>query len=270
MAIEFAARTDPGHRAGENEDAIGCDAARQLYFVADGMGGHAAGGVASSIIKDTLLKPDVATGLTGLKELVLAAHAAVVSAADANPEYHGMGSTLVCAHIADSVCSVAWVGDSRGYLWRRKTLRRLTRDHSFAEILSSEQGLSLAEIRAHPARHVVTQTLGLGTPEPSLSETPLRGGDWVLLCSDGLTEELTDPAIGAVLAAAGSVEEAADGLIAAALGSGGHDNVSVVLVAYGAERAVGRKWRAARIILLSMVGAALACAMAWWYLYGSL
>lgn len=267
--IQFAARTHPGRRSGENEDAIGWDAERQLWFVADGMGGHAAGAVASRTVRDALLTD---SGTEGLSELVRKAHEAVSSAAAANPEHEGMGSTLVCARIEDALCSVVWVGDSRGYLWRQGALRRLTRDHSFAEIMSREQGLSATQIRSLPDGHVVTQTLGLGTPEPSMVQAPLRRGDWILLCSDGLTDELNDPAIAGVLAAGGSVDAVADRLVEGALNHGGHDNVSVVVIAYEAEEVAGRaRRRAARAILLSIVSGAavaVACAIAWWYFFG--
>jgi protein phosphatase len=162
------------------------------------------------------------------------------------------------------------VGDSRAYLWRRRTLRRLTKDHSFAENLRSEQGLTDTEIRAHPGRHVVTQTLGLGTPAPSVVETPLQSADWILLCSDGLTDELTDPAITKVLESADSVEEAADSLIEAALNHGGRDNVSVVVVGYNDQDRRARAARPTAVKLLlsiaSGIGVALICAAAyWWY-----
>jgi PPM family protein phosphatase len=264
--IKFAAKSHPGRRAGENEDAFGFDSERSLAFVADGMGGHAAGSVASSIVKDTLLKGD---GTLQLDDLVRSAHAAVASAAEANPEYRGMGSTVVCASIADRRARIIWVGDSRGYLWRHGTLRRLTRDHSFAEILSQEQGLSASEIRSHPGGHVVTQTLGLGTPEPSVNEMPLRGGDWILLCSDGLTDELDDGAIRQALAHSSTVEQGVDRLVEGALNHGGNDNVSVVLVGYEDEHR-GRRLTAGKIVLFSIVsgvGVALACAAAWWYFF---
>jgi protein phosphatase len=266
--LKFVSKTHPGRRAGENEDALGFDEQRHLAFVADGMGGHAAGGVASSIVKETLLKGDAAKGLS---DLVQDAHAAVLAAADANPDYQGMGSTLVCARITERRCNISWVGDSRGYLWRHRTLRRLTRDHSVAQILSEEQGLSATEIRSHPGGHVVTQTLGLGTPEPSVNETPLRRGDWILLCSDGLTDELPDAAIEDVLSRSSSVEQAADRLVEGALNHGGNDNVSVVLVAYDETRKAGRL-RPTTLVFLSIlggVGVALACAAAWWYFFGS-
>jgi protein phosphatase len=269
--IQFAARTHPGRRPGDNEDSIGWDTDRQVWFVADGMGGHAAGGVASSIVKQALLKRD-APHEPG--DAVLAAHAAVVAAAEANPEYQGMGSTVVCAHVAGDACSLVWVGDSRGYLWRDGTLRRLTKDHSFAEILRSEQGLTDTEIRVHPARHVVTQTLGLGTPEPSVVETRLRQGDWIVLCSDGLTDELTDAGIIEVLAQSPSAEAAANALMEGALQNGGRDNVSVVVLAYDDDDSVIQRPKPrprAGMILLSVaggLGVALLCAAAW-YLFGT-
>jgi PPM family protein phosphatase len=266
LELRYAVRSDVGLLREGNEDSA--YAGPRLLAVADGMGGHAAGGVASNIVKQTLLKPDVpeAPGAA-----VLAAHAAVAAAAQANPEYHGMGSTVICAHVAGDACSLVWVGDSRGYLWRDGTLQRLTKDHSFAEILRSEQGLSDNEIRVHPARHVVTQTLGLGTPEPSVVETRLRQGDWIVLCSDGLTDELTDQGIMQVLAASPGAEGAANGLVETALNNGGHDNVSVVVLTY--DDGSGRRPRersSAVSILLSIaggVGVALVCAAAW-YLFG--
>jgi protein phosphatase len=263
--IQFSARTHPGHRPGENEDSIGWDTDRQVWFVADGMGGHAAGGVASNIVKQTLLKPDIpqAPGAA-----VLAAHAAVVAAAQANQEYHGMGSTVICAHVVGDACSLVWVGDSRGYLWRGGVLQRLTKDHSFAEILRTEQKLSDTEIRVHPARHVVTQTLGLGTPEPAVVQTRLREGDCIVLCSDGLTDELTDEGITAVLSASPGAEAAANALIDAALNNGGHDNVSVVVLAYNddSDKQPRRRTSAARILLsiAGGMGVALVCAAAWY------
>lgn len=266
--IQFAARTHPGRRPGDNEDSIGWDTERQLFFVADGMGGHAAGGVASNIVKKTLLEPDAPEALS---ELALAAHAAVAREAEANPEYHGMGSTLVCAHVSGDECSLVWVGDSRAYLWREGTLRRLTKDHSFAEILRSEQGMSDTEVRVHPARHVVTQTLGLGTPEPSVVETRLHKGDWIVLCSDGLTDELTDPAIIDVLAASETVEQAADALVDGALNHGGRDNTSVVVLGYeeprGQGRAAVRKSSGILLSIMSGVGVAVIAALCW-YLFG--
>jgi protein phosphatase len=192
----------------------------------------------------------------------------VAAAADANPEYRGMGSALVSLHIQGSICSVVWVGDSRAYLWREGTLRRLTRDHSVAELLREQQLLTDAEIESSPDRHSITQTLGLGDPQPSVTKTPLHSGDWLLLCSDGLTDELNDPAIIEVLRQSSSPESAADGLINGALDRGGRDNVSVIIVAYEgpSARVANARLDGTKRILLSILGgasAALACAAVW-------
>src|SRR5512145_1408431 len=113
--MRFAARTHPGRRGGQNEDSMGWDEASGLWFVADGMGGHAAGDVASRIVKETLLKT---AGSSQLDKAVSQAHDSVVSAATENPENTNMGSTVVAARIAGRAAEVVWVGDSRAYMWR--------------------------------------------------------------------------------------------------------------------------------------------------------
>jgi protein phosphatase len=221
--------TDPGHRAGENQDSIGWDAARCLALVADGLGGHASGQVASSIVKQTFLNP---AGATNLRTAALRAHAAIVQAAEKQDHLHGMASTVVAAQIAGSVAQIVWLGDSRAYLWRDGAISRLTRDHSLVEELREVTPLSETQVRAHPQRNEITNVLGAGNPVPATAEIPLRKGDWILLCSDGLHGELRDEEIAALLGAALSPAEAAQQLIAAALAHGGHDNVSAVIVRY--------------------------------------
>ena len=225
----IAGLTDPGHRAGENQDAIGWDAARSLAFVADGLGGHASGQVASGIVKQSLLDP---VDTSNLGAAALRAHAAIVQAAEKEDHLHGMASTLVAAQIVSRVAQIVWVGDSRAYLWRGGAISRLTRDHSLVEELRELTPLSETQVRVHPQRNAVTNVLGAGTPVPSMAEIPLRKGDWILLCSDGLSGELRDEAIAVVLASALSPADAAERLIAAALAAGGHDNVSAVIVKY--------------------------------------
>src|SRR5262245_12780411 len=187
--MRFAGRTHPGRRGGQNEDSIGWDEGTGLWFVADGMGGHASGDVASRIVKETLLA-NAATAT--LEEDVRKAHAAVAAEADRNAAHSNMGSTVVAMRIASRQAEIVWVGDSRAYLWRDGTLSALTRDHSFLEILREHEHLSEAQLRGHPNKNLVTQTLGIGTPMPSVSTVPLRRRDWLLLCSDGLNDELED------------------------------------------------------------------------------
>lgn len=225
----IAGLTDPGNRAGENQDSIGWDAARSIALVADGLGGHASGQVASGIVKDTVL--ELVDGLE-LGAAVMQAHAAVVGAAGKDEKMHGMASTVVAIKIAHSLGHVVWVGDSRAYLWRGNQISHLTQDHSVVEELRVEEQLSETQVRTHPQRNQVTRVLGAGEPEPGRHVFPMQQGDWVLLCSDGLSGELRDGEIASVLKSSTSIEDAVAKLIAAALEKGGRDNVSAVLVEY--------------------------------------
>jgi PPM family protein phosphatase len=268
--MRFAGRTHPGRRGGENEDSIGWDEASGLWFVADGMGGHAAGDVASRVVKDTLL---ATAASSSLEAAVRTAHESVVSAAAANPENANMGSTVVAARIANRQTEVVWVGDSRAYLWRAGLLQALTRDHSFLEVLREQEQLSETQLRGHPNKNIVTQTLGLGDPQPSVNRLPLRRGDWLLLCSDGLNDELEDRQISEILAAQESPENAAESLIAAALANGGRDNVSAVVVEYDGPNGLSflKEIVGKAMPWLPIVGgmaAALIAAFVWWWLHG--
>jgi serine/threonine protein phosphatase PrpC len=227
--MRFAGRTHPGRRGGQNEDSIGWDEASRLWFVADGMGGHASGDVASRIVKETLLAN---ASTTSLEEGVRRSHAAVAAGAASNAAHANMGSTVVALRVGSGAAEIVWVGDSRAYLWRNGALSALTRDHSFLEILREQEQLSEAQLRGHPNKNLVTQTLGIGSPMPSVSTVPLRRRDWLLLCSDGLNDELEDAEIAAVLRSRSTPEDAAQALIDGALARGGRDNVSAVVVEY--------------------------------------
>ena len=237
---EFAGKSDPGNREGENEDAIGWDEEHQLWLVADGMGGHAAGNVASRIATEKLLAADSARPL---EDRIVDAHEAIVTAADEDASRAGMGTTIVVARVDGDDAEIAWVGDSRAYLWRRGQLQQLTRDHSYLELLRAQDILTEEQIRADPRRNLVIQTLGLGEPKPSVHELPLRYGDWILLCSDGLNDEVEDDEIAAILARQSTVQGAVDELVQAALDNGGRDNTSVVIVEFRGARRLALYWR---------------------------
>jgi len=243
--MRFAARTHPGRRGGENEDSMGWDEAKALWFVADGMGGHASGDVASRIVKETLL----AKADSPLTDALASAHEALLKAAAENPAYNNMGSTAVVVRMGQGHGEIAWVGDSRAYLWRNGALLGVTRDHSFLELLREQQPLSEEELRSHPHRNLVTQTIGIGTPNPSVNDLPLRTGDWLLLCSDGLNDELDDGEIAEALKTHPEVEAASDALIAAALAKGGKDNVSVVIVEYDGPDGVSSRPSMRQIVM---------------------
>jgi protein phosphatase len=169
-----------------NEDALSLAPERGVFVVADGMGGHASGEVASRIAADAAL---AASAGGSLVEALVSAHRAVAQAAAADPARKGMGSTIVAAEVARGRARIAWVGDSRGYLWRDGRLSRLTRDHSLMNLLLDRAEVDAADVTHHPQRHVITQTLGHGDPRPAEVEVRLRAGDELLLCSDGLNDE---------------------------------------------------------------------------------
>ncbi len=236
---QFASHSHPGRVHDDNEDAVGSDPIRALWLVADGMGGHASGEVASAIVRDTILS---AAGMS-LRDAIIAAHRAVVAAANADEgRYRGMGSTVVALEVHDGRGEVVWVGDSRAYLWRRQNIRRLSRDHSYVELLRESDGITEAEIRAHPHKNLVTQTLGHGDPVPSSIVVGVRKGDWLILCSDGLSDELSDDELADLLRNSGAPDDAVLRLVDAALAKGGRDNVSVVIVAIQ-ESDVSALWR---------------------------
>lgn len=266
----FSGRTHPGRRGGPNEDVIGWDEASNFWFVADGMGGHASGDVASRVVKETLLGEALTLPLV---DAIRKAHETVAATAKTNTAYDNMGSTVVATRIAERQAEIAWVGDSRAYLWRGGSLSVLTRDHSYLEVLRVQENLSEEQLRGHPNRNLVTRTLGIGTPEPSTAKLPLKRRDWLLLCSDGLNDELEDREIAEVLRTHLQLERATEALIDAALAKGGRDNVSAVVVEYDGpdsvevSSAMSQKLRPMLPIIGGMVAATLV-AVSWWWFYG--
>ncbi|HWK48853.1 MAG TPA: SpoIIE family protein phosphatase, partial [Steroidobacter sp.] len=163
--------------------------------------------------------------------------------------------------------------DSRAYLWRQGSLSSLTRDHSYLEVLRVQENLSEEQLRGHPNRNLVTRTLGIGTPEPSVATLPLRRRDWLILCSDGLNDELEDREIAEVLRAHPQLDEAAEALIEAALAKGGRDNVSAVVVEYDGPDAVevssGMSQKLKQMLpIIGGMAAATLVAVLWWWFYG--
>ncbi len=233
----YSIQTDTGNQYAENEDTVGADEALSVWVVADGMGGHAAGEVASRIAKDTFIE-EMRKGVDPVQS-TLNAHAAIAASAEAQEAQQGMGSTMVALKIDDAHADLVWVGDSRCYLWRQGELSVATHDHSYVQMLIDQGHLTDETARDHPKRNMVTQVLGLGEPEPDTARVPLQTGDWLVLCSDGLNDELTDAEIAEELVSTdGDINQAAGRLIARALAHGGRDNVSVVAVAYSGPSAV--------------------------------
>jgi protein phosphatase len=227
--VDFSGETHPGAVLDHNEDSIGWSIPTMLWLIADGMGGHASGEVASRVVKETVIRRSKA-GEEDLKTLFMAAHEAVLQAAAQDSVRDGMGSTLVVARLRNSTCQVAWSGDSRAYLWRIGELRRITRDHSLLEELIEAGQLDAAAARHDPRQRVLRQAVGVITPDPGLVELPVVAGDWILLCSDGLHDSLSDDEIADVLRSATAPNDATRALVRAAVEHRAEDNVSVVVV----------------------------------------
>jgi protein phosphatase len=243
LALQCAARSDVGRRA-NNEDAV--LVSPRLAAVADGVGGAAAGEVASRTVINALAQLDK-TLLDGplddaLGRAVLQGNDTVNFLVSARPKLAGMSTTLTAVALGDDgAYLLANVGDSRTYLLRDGELRRLSRDDSLVQELVDRGLIASAEARAHPQRSVVTAALD-GSPRqrPTVARLAARAGDRLLLCSDGLSDVVDDDEIASVLRSESARDTCADGLVALALAGGGRDNVSVV-VADVVERA-GDGW----------------------------
>ncbi|ARN74590.1 PP2C family protein-serine/threonine phosphatase [Oceanicoccus sagamiensis] len=225
--IQFDAKTHPGRVRDHNEDNIFGSADSNLWVVADGMGGHACGEVASEIVVKRL-RSSYSEGET-LSAAIELAHEAVTQEAEVNQRAKGMGATVVAMSTANQQYTISWVGDSRAYRLRNNQLELLTRDHSYLEWLK-DNGITVEEARKHPKRNVITQSIGVGEPNPDTVTGSFEPGDRYLLCSDGLNDELTDEEICALLRSSENSDVVTQTLIDAALDSGGRDNISVIVV----------------------------------------
>jgi serine/threonine protein phosphatase PrpC len=221
-----ASRSERGRVREDNQDAVVTDG--RLLVVADGMGGHQGGAVASAM---AVAMVDAAfTGGAGeLDAAVRAANWAIWERAQASPELEGMGTTLCAAGLVQERLDLVNVGDSRAYLLRAGSVSQLTEDHSVTAELVRRGELTEEEAVIHPHRGVLTRALGVGPAVELDSRTvEVSDGDRLLLCSDGLFNEVSFEELSSLMTGT-SLDTAADGLVEAALAHGGHDNVSVIL-----------------------------------------
>jgi protein phosphatase len=252
MAIEHAGLTDVGMRRDHNEDSFCANPDYGLYIVCDGMGGHAAGEVASRIAVETVEKFTAATSkdrditwpfeydehLSGnsnrIRTAIRLANLRLLDYIKEKKEYKGMGTTIVCSILDGSEASLGHVGDSRIYLLRDGELKQLTRDHSWIDEQLKQGILTPEEARKHPLRNVITRALGSKDDVVvDVMDTKLVPGDLMLLCSDGLTGMLTDQEIrDIVVANPGDLKAACKALVDSANAHGGDDNVTVILLRY--------------------------------------
>ena len=270
LEIHAFGRTDPGRvRPGNEDHFLVADLTRTLrvrqtslsqasthrsrgrghvLLVADGMGGHAAGEVASALTVETVegfvvellrrfsnLQADDESGvLADLREAVKQADARIFEESESNPEFAGMGTTLTMAFASGKRLFVFHAGDSRAYLCRGGRLARLTEDHTVTAELVRSGAITPEQAKSHPSRHVVTNILGGGHAgvHVDVRRAELEAGDVVLLCSDGLTDMLDDARITAVLTDEADPEAACGRLIAEANAAGGKDNITAVVARY--------------------------------------
>jgi len=230
MKLAAASATDQGLVRANNEDAFLIDDERALFAVADGMGGHRGGEVASHTAIEAL-RAAVASG-TQISAAIVRANDAVIEKADGDDELTGMGTTLTAIiAVGGNRLLIGHVGDSRAYLLRNDTLERMTDDHSLVEELVREGRLTPEQAESHPQRAIVTRALGV-TDDVEVDELELdaRLGDRIVLCSDGLTTMVRERDIERLARAEPDPQNLADALVAAANDAGGEDNTTVVVI----------------------------------------
>lgn len=262
--LEISSATDPGMVRSHNEDSIASDAANGLVVLADGMGGYNAGEVASGMAT-TVITTEVAQILAKVqpyelgednkvlatrivREQILKANTSIYQAAQSQPQYAGMGTTLIVCLFYDNKLMVGHLGDSRVYMMRDEKFSQVTRDHSLLQE-QIDSGLITAE-QAKTAAHknLVTRALGIDPlVEPEIHEYDVKVGDIYLLCSDGLCDMVSDEDISMTLSMlGGNLKLATQQLVQMANDNGGRDNVSVILVRvlkeYPAARGVMSKF----------------------------
>lgn len=232
MNYTIATGSHVGRTRQGNEDAVypQGDVATEgpvVVAVADGMGGHAAGEIASATaIKGALAVPDGSAA-----EMVKAANRAVLAAVDADSSLSGMGTTLTLARFwPDGRLEIGHVGDSRAYLWRGDRLTQLTIDHTFVRELIAQGRLAPEAAETHPRRHMLTRTVGMSDVRVDTLDIHLMAGDRLMLCSDGLTNMVSDEAIARILGSTAAPADAVWSLVEAANAAGGHDNTTVAVV----------------------------------------
>ena len=230
MSLMWGARSDVGCVRSHNEDSY--LVASPLFAVCDGMGGHAAGEVASSLAVETIANTAPKTAdAAQLAAAVEAANAAIIQAAASGIGRPGMGCTATVAYIEGNTIAIAHVGDSRAYLVHDGVLTRITRDHSYVEELVDAGEITADEARIHPNRSVITRALG---SDPAMYadhfQLNIDEGDRLILCSDGLSSMIPDSEIENIAAKSSTAQMCTDNLVDAALAAGGADNVSVVVV----------------------------------------
>ena len=246
MIYTFVSKTDPGRARENNEDSVAHDPATHLGVLADGMGGYNAGEVASGMAT-AFIKSEMARWLSeagkqattrevrrALEICVDNANRSVFSAANANPQYSGMGTTLVVAVFQDAKVLLGHIGDSRCYRMRQGDMVQITKDHSLLQEQIDAGLLTVEQAATSSHKNLVTRALGVEDAVLlELNEHAVEAGDLYLMCSDGLSDMANDAEIAIILASETTMVQKADRLVALANELGGRDNISVLLVQAG-------------------------------------
>jgi len=235
--LEYSAATHPGLKRENNEDCFLSAPDADLWVVADGMGGHEAGEVASAIVRETFEIFAEKAAPFSLTDAIQKSHQMILTSADKGIGAHGMGSTVVALHSQKKSYQIAWVGDSRAYLWTPGEsggeLTRLTTDHSYVQMLYVSGAITAEEVETHPDKNIITQCLGmqeLAQVKVDIAQGQWQENQWILLCSDGLSDELSDTSIAQILEHCPNTLTAVDQLLHEALTSGGNDNITLQII----------------------------------------
>ncbi len=233
MNIVIGHTSHSGIKRDHNEDTYGIDLQSGLFLVADGMGGHDHGEIASALARDHILNA-VKKGST-IKQAILDANQEIISSSLEKPGDLPMGTTVVLLKVTDKEFKCAWVGDSRIYCLRNDKLTSLSSDHSYVQELVDQDLITAEQARSHPHRNVVTQALGVtDNSEISVSENngKIKTNDKFLICSDGLTEEVDDATIERIMKKPIEPKEICDQLLIKALENGGSDNITALVLEF--------------------------------------
>jgi protein phosphatase len=252
LSLQVAGKSDVGCVRSNNEDHFGYDARCGVFVVCDGMGGQAAGEVASRLAVDSVLEyfgqhcsggafpqvgrnfEDASANANALASAIQLANDAIFQSARSNVARHGMGSTIAAALVRHGGCSIAHVGDSRIYLIRDGSIRPLTEDHSLVMEQVRRGLITREEAERSEMQHIITRALGSDpSVAPDLQDVAVLLGDILLLATDGLTKTVSDARMLAIVQAAPSLEHACDELVSAARAAGGDDNITCLLVRIG-------------------------------------
>jgi protein phosphatase len=251
VKASFVAQTDVGLKRKENEDSYLVDEGHRVFIVADGMGGHAAGDLASRVAVESIcdymrqnttalteataqfgIDPEASDVANRITNAILIANRKIRQIATQNEQVAGMGTTVVCAHLDGRVATIANVGDSRVYLFRQSGYRQISEDHSWVNEQLQKKLITAEDARVHPWRNVITRALGSRDDvEVDIFVERLRGGDQLLLCTDGLSGMIDDISLFEILTdTEATQEEKSERLIEDAKKAGGTDNITHILI----------------------------------------